>query len=180
MRRRLRKWRNPRGPYHELLSKATRSRKGKDALKRYRKFWGLRAPVALKDMPGPKNLTLVGMGSSPAVNLADGPDKKRSKKIIRRRHNGMILATNSAGNRMWIVGKRGLPAKPRLTFAGWAPVTEYIPTPGMERAGTPKAKKHWVHRHDSGGGRWPKVYRDQSGNIHYGRGTFAVTDWIRR
>ena len=142
-------------------------------------FWRLKDVPSLKVLPGSDSMVLVGMGKSPAVNLADGPNKASSKRIVRKRHSA-LLATDPAGKRMFIIGRRGLPKKPKLTFAGWVPKTEYIPSKDLERSGTPKKYKHWVHSHEDDHGKWPKVYKDQNGNYHYGRGTYRVTDWIRK
>ena len=156
-----------------------RSSLGKQALSRFKKFWSLKGVPSLKILPG-KKMVLVGMGRSPAVTLADGPSKKQSRKIVRRKHRG-ILAASPSGRRMYIItSARGIPKKPRLKLLGWCPTTEYIPSKDLERSGTPKKGKHWVHQHTEGGGRWPKIYQDQSGNYHYGRGTYAVSDWIRK
>ena len=163
--------------YADAFRKATRSRDGKKALSRFKRFWKLPTPPELKVMPGPEKV-FVGLGISPAVNIASTPAKTEKTRIVRKRHRA-LLVTNSSGRRMWIVrSKRGLPKRPVLTCVGWCPRTEYLPTPAMEKARTPKARRHWVHEHTEGGGKWPKLYRDQLGNYHYGRGTYKVSDWI--
>lgn len=172
------KRRNPqRRTYHGTLGKVSRSRRGRAALSRFRKFWGIRDVPSLKVLPGPG--VLVSMGKSPAVTIANGPNKRKATRITRKRHNRMV-ATDASGRRIYIIGSQGLPAKPKLTFIGWAAKTEYIPSKDIEKAGTGKRGKHWIHDHTDEGGRWPKLYADQRGNYHYGRGTYSVSDWIRK
>jgi hypothetical protein len=165
--------------YKQALEKVEKTSSGRKALARYRKFWGLEYPTSISqiDIPGvKKGETVVGMGTSPKVILADGPNKKSATRI-RQVRGKRILATNTTGTRMYIVGKGKNSGKKR--FVGWAPETHYVPTKAMEKAGTHKKGKYWVHLHNDDGGKWPKVF--QAGNAFiYAPGTYRVTDWIRR
>jgi hypothetical protein len=168
--------------YKQLLSAATKTRRGKQALKKYRQFWGLPYPVEVTafDVPGAKkSFRFVSMGRSPRVVLADGPKGRQTRQWSDRKSR--VVATDPSGRRIFVLNKklRG-PIGKRLRFVGWAPMTEYIPTVGMERAGSFKAGKYWRHLHLDEGGKWPKVYKDSSGNYIYGPGTYRVGRWIRR
>jgi hypothetical protein len=162
--------------YTHLLRKA--SPKGKSLL---RKFWGVRKPPTIKTLGGKlpgvgSNATLVGLGQSPAITIADGPMKRHSK-IVRRKHHGQLV-TDSHGRRLFILN--GRPPGGRLKFLGYVPTTEYIPYPGVEAMGSFKKGKHWVHSHNDSNGRWPKVYVDRNGNYVYARGSYKVGKWLYR
>lgn len=169
--------------YRQQIERVEKSAGGRKALARYRKFWGIPYPTAISTvtLPGKGSTTLVGMGVSPKVLVANGPDAKTATKV-RTFKGKRIVATNTSGDRIIILNGRGSrkATKRKLRFIGWAPETHYLPTKGMESAGTFKKGKYWVHQHDDDGGRWPKVYRDQAGNFVYAPGTYKVTDWIRR
>lgn len=169
--------------FKKILERVKGSAQGRAALRRYSKFWGLPFPTGIKvvDIPGPKNKTvvLVGMGRTPEVHLADGP-KGRSKKRWKLRGKYMA-AFDAAGRRIFILsGRNSGASRASMKAVGFAPETHYVPTGGMERAGSFKAGKYWVHKHDDEGGRWPLVRRDQAGNFVYDPSTYTVTDWIRR
>ena len=169
--------------YRKQLKQVLGTKEGKAALKRYRAFTGLPYPPEIKvlEMPGPKAKTqvLVGMGYSPEVQVADGPEGQAQK--VKKIKGKKLLATDASGRRMFVLsGQNSQAEKPELDFLGYAPETHYILTPGEEKAGTFKRGKYWVHEHLDEGGKWPKVYKDQAGNIVYGPGTFTVGKWIRR
>jgi hypothetical protein len=176
-------WRKMPGGFKKILTRLRGTAQGRAALRRYSKFWGLPYPTEIKivDLPGPKNKTvvLVGMGKTPEVHLADGPkDRFKSRKKVR---GSYMAAFDARGRRIFILsGKPSKESKQRLSFVGFAPETHYVPTVMMENAGTFKAGKYWVHKHDDEGGRWPRVRRDQAGNFIYDPATYTVTDWIRR
>lgn len=157
------------------------------ALSRYKKFWGLKAPVKVHRIQGPatkKNGYLVGMGNCPVVVLANAKKKGRGV-TIRKIRESRVAATDPSGRRIFLLSrggksKLGRAAKGKLKFIGWVPETHYIPTRGMERAGTFKKHAHWTHEHNDKGGRWPKAFVDDRGNVIYGRGTYRITDWIRK
>lgn len=155
---------------------------GEKALELFKEFWGIPYPPEIRtiEVPGPENevKVMVGMGRSPAVNLADGPKGKGKKKRIEKAH---IPAVDPDGKEIWLLtGKDAKEAKARLKPVGFAPVTEYIPTDEIEDAGSFKRGAHWVHKHDDEGGEWPEVYQDQAGNYRYAHGTYEVGKWIRR
>lgn len=155
--------------------------------RRFRQFWGV-APerkTAFR-LPGPsRNVTVVGLGQSPAVTLANGPEG-RSTKVRRIRHRGYLVAH---GKRLMILsGRNSTAPRQKLTFVGYAPVTEYTPFRSVEQRGSFKRGKHWVHRHGSQErGNWPRVYRDQAGNYIYepgghsrrsGKATYRIGKWL--
>ncbi len=169
--------------YSSVLSRVVKTKAGKNALARYRRFWGLKSPPAIKvlDVPGmPKNGVLVGLGRCPALSVANGP-RGEATKVKRSRHTG-IVATNPSGTRLYILSgksaRRG--GSRKLKFLGYAPMTEYIPTKAMEKSGTFKKGKWWQHKHHDNGGKWPKIYKDSAGNIIYAKGTYRVGKWIER
>lgn len=177
-------WRKMSPKTRARLKQVMSTAEGRKALKRYRSFTGLPFPPEIKllQLPGPKNKTkvLVGMGNSPEMQLADGDEKNVSK--VRRVKGKRFAATDADGKQIFVLsGRSGRAEEPRLKFVGYAPETHYVLTRGEENAGTFKKGKYWVHSHGSEeGGKWPRVYQDQFGNFHYGRGTYRVGKWIRR
>jgi hypothetical protein len=168
--------------YRQAFDRISKSRTGKKALARYRRFIGIPVPTNISMIKDGSKGTkyLVGMGRAPVVLLADGPEGKHRK--IKKIKGKWIGATNSAGTRIYLLKKnsRG-PVGKNLKFVGYAPETHYVLTPAQEKAGSFKRGKYWVHRHGKEEkGKWPKVYRDSSGNYVYGPGTYRVSDWIRR
>jgi hypothetical protein len=67
-----------------------------------------------------------------------------------------------------------------LRFVGFARESHYIPTRDMEKAGSFKKGKYWIHKHDDEGGRFPKVFKDAAGNFVYAPGTLRIGEWMRR
>lgn len=181
-----RRRRNTRSARNGQSSKPGYTRLWKRASPRARgllkRFWGVRNAPSIKLISGKlpgigKNSTLVGLGQSPAVTIADGP-KNRHTKIVRKIHHGQLV-TNARGKRLFILtGKK--PPGGKLRFIGYAPQTEYVPYKGVETAGSFKKGKHWIHRHDDAGGRWPKVYMDQNGNYVYATGSYKIGKWIEK
>jgi len=156
---------------------------GGKAFKRYQKFWGLPFPTEIKhlEVPGPKDKTivLVGMGRSPEVQTSTAPKGKKGKKKVSKKNR--IAAVDASGKRIWILnGKDSKAGRQDLQDIGYVPETHYIPTGPMEKAGTFKRGKYWVHKHDDDGGEWPTAKMDQAGNIIYDESTYYVDDWIRR
>jgi hypothetical protein len=177
--RRLRLPRNMPAKYRRMLTLALATTEGRRALARYRKFSGLPWPTEILAIHSPgtrQRRTLVGLGRTPQLVIA----KRRGDRPIRIRRNG-IVTTNASGKRIIVLsGVDSHERNPRLQFVGFAAETHYHPTRAQEQAGTSKAGKYWVHKHDEGGGRWPRVYVDQAGNYVYGPGTYRVSNWIRR
>jgi len=174
--------------YRDVLSKAEASKIGKKALSRYRKFIGIPYPTAISLIKESKNEKgrkgklkfLVGMGYTPVVLLADGPEGKatRVKKIKGRRQ----VACSPDGKRIYLLkSKPNGPVGKKLKFVGYAPETHYILTRDQESAGSFKKGRYWVHKHGrEERGKWPKVYKDSAGNYVYGKGTYHVGAWVRR
>ena len=163
--------------YSGVLKRVKATRKGKTALARFRRFWGLKKPSSLKILPQLSGMpkVLVGLGRSPAVSIADGP-KGRSRRTVRKPHNG-TLVTNASGSRMWILMPRARRQKRR--FLGYAPKVEYVPHADIEKDGSHKRNKHWVHELGEKGGTWPKLFQDANGNYEFGPASYRITDWIR-
>lgn len=175
--------------YREMLQRVSKSAGGRKALKKYKKFWGIPYPTNVSQFKIPGNLpgaggrkgkaVLVGMGRSPMIVLANGP-KGKATQIRRFRRKG-VAAFNINGNRIYLLsGKQSRRKGSKLKFIGWAAETHYVPTGPMEKAGTFKKGRYWVHEHHESGGKWPKAYVDSAGNVIYGPGTYRITDWIRR
>lgn len=180
-RNRLNRYRPSRAPkkYRDLVAKATRSRNGKQAFKRFRKFWGIEAPPRIIAEPGcRKNVTLVGMGRSPGVYLANGVEGRETKRW--KVKGAFLAASDAAGRRLFLLRRKGLKRfGQRPKFVGYAYETHYIPTGDIEKAGSHKSNRHWVHEHSKREkGRFPKVYKDAGGNYLYAPGTYRVTKWI--
>ena len=166
------------------LKKATRTAGGKKGDRRFRKFWKVPAASRISwfdDRPLKKLRlgALVGMGKSGKVVLRlAGQAKNRTLR------GKWTPYTDASGKRILILS--GRPIKGPFKKIGVAPETWYTPTKATERAGTHKAKAMWRHLHTDDGGKPPVVYADRNGkvdrhsNFVYGRGTYSVTDWIRR
>ncbi|NDQ57326.1 MAG: hypothetical protein GZ088_09675 [Acidipila sp.] len=164
--------------YKADYEEVARTNEGRKALRRYSSFTGLPFPPEIIRGPGKK--ILVGMGRSPEVQLADG-DARSVHKIKRVKQSRKLAATDADGKRIYILNKsQRRDAGKKLRFAGYAPETHYVLTPGEEKAGTFKKGKYWIHSHSDEGGKWPKAYADQYGNLVYARGTYRVGKWIRR
>jgi hypothetical protein len=165
--------------YRRLLAMALATAEGRKALARYRKFSGLPWPTEILAIHTPgrrQRRTLVGLGRTPQVVIA----RRRGERPMRIRRNG-IVTTNASGKRIMVLsGVDNHDSNPRLQFVGFAAETHYHPTRAQEKAGTSKAGRYWVHKHDEGGGQWPRAFVDQAGNIVYGPGTYRVSNWIRR
>lgn len=183
MKRRKRKHTSRKTQYRDVLKRVRKSHAGREAISRFKRFWKIGTTPTLKEVAGylpgvPKNGTLVGLGYSPAVTLADGPMGKH-QRMVRKTHK-MELAANSTGKRMYILTGRLPKKRSRLKFVGYAPQTEYLPYKGVEAAGSDKSRTWWKHEHSEDGGKWPKVYKDSAGNFIYAPGTYSVGRWIRR
>lgn len=166
------------------MSALKRRKDGRQALRKYTQFTGLPYPTEIKvvQMPGPKKRSrvLVGMGRSPYAFIADGPQGKSSgTKQLKGRFTP--TATPDGKQIILLAGRNSTDGTGKKRFAGFAPETHYIPTSEMERAGTHKRGKHWVHLHGKEeNGRWPKVFIDSAGNMHYGKSTYRMSDWLYR
>lgn len=201
--------------YRRIFDEMFQTQTGRKTIQRYKKFWKLPLPTAFQIMPdGPKDsgkkVPLVGMGYAPEVHISlarKGGGGDRVK--IRGR---WWVACDPVGRKIYLLtGKK--PKLPltgntrKLSAIGYAPETHYIPTRDQERAGTHKAKLHWVHLHSDDGGTNPVIRADvragkgsakkfsrartlrqklkalgvgRKTNFVYDRATYTVTDWIRR
>ena len=168
--------------YRAAYNQLKKSAEGRKALARYKKFWGLPYPMNIRkiNLPGPKNkkVFLVGMGKSPQVQIADGP-KGKAKQVKKYKKN-RIAAVSADGKQIFILTGKNGSGKGKRKYLGYVPETHYIPTPAMEGAGTFKRGKYWCHLHSDEGGKWPKARMDEAGNVIYDKGTYSVSDWIRR
>ena len=165
--------------YSAAMSTVVKTAKGRQALARFRKFWGVKHPPEIKilNAPGvPKNAVMVGMGTAPGLTLADGP-KHRHKRTWRQRLRKSILVCTKDGRRMMILSGRS--GRGRKRFVGFAAKVEYIPNHGLEAAKTFKTGKHWIHSLGEEGGTWPKVFTDGSGNYTFGPASYRIGKWIR-
>lgn len=154
------------------------SPEGRQALARYKKFWGI-MPTEIKtlELPGGKQTKfLVGMGKAGKGGKIKTPDGRTTTA-----KGAKLVACDASGKQIMLLsGKNSRAPEAKLKEVGVVEETHYIPTGAQERAKTFKRNAYWVHRHDDDGGRFPKVYKDQAGNYVYGRGTYKVTDWIRK
>lgn len=168
--------------YREMLTRVQKLPKGKKALGLYKKFWGLPYPTEIQefDVPGPPGtVVMVGMGTSPQLNLADGPKGKHSRKWNQRGRR--MPAVDADGKKIWLfTGKNSKARDRKVKRLGFVPETHYIPTSDMESAGTFKKRTYWVHKHSDDGGQWPEAFQDQAGNIEYRGGTCRVGKWMER
>jgi hypothetical protein len=165
--------------YRKVLERVQRSAQGRSALKAYELFWGIPYPpeIDIRKLGKDRSrATRVCLGISPAVFIAKKRGGKARKIPGKRR-----LAFDPRSRRMMVLNMKSKgPVGKNLSFLGYAPETHYIPTPAMERTGTFKTGKYWVHKHDDDGGKWPEVWVDSSGNFIYGQGTYKVDRWLRR
>jgi hypothetical protein len=150
----------------------------------FNRFWGVR-PTAftVRQLPGPKSKVkiMVSLGRCPALTLANGP-KGRATQERRKRLAGCILACDAAGKRLFVLNKsrRRVRGKGKR-FLGWASVVEYIPTRSIERSGSFKSGKHWVHSFSDDHGEWPKAQEESDGTIALVGGTYRIAGkWLRR
>jgi hypothetical protein len=163
--------------FRRLYRKVKGSSTGRKALARYKKFWGI-MPTGITEVEvpwGEGETVLVGMGKA-----GKGKIRLPSGRTVGAK-GSKTVACDASGRRIVLLsGRNKKGGKARLHEVGVAEETHYVPTPAMENAKTFKKGAYWVHRHDDDGGRFPKVFKDQAGNYVYGKGTYTVTDWIRR
>lgn len=158
------------------ILKLSQTRKGRG---KYKQFWGV-DPDHVNIIPAPgKMKVLVSAGTTPGVYLSDCPRDgagcKQWKVPGRRR-----IAFDTSGRRIYILAKGSQKNFGKgLKFVGYAHQSVYVPTKAMERAGSHKKNRIWIHRMGEEGGTWPKVYKDKAGNFIYARGTYRIGKWIR-
>lgn len=131
----------------------------------------------------------VGLGRSPGIVIANGPSAKKATKTNLIRGSGELV-TDAKGRKMIWLRNRRKKSNGKLIkrFLGWVKKSIYIPYRDIEKAGSQKSKTEWHHEHNDDGGKWPKAYADQNGNIHYAQGTYRVAGkadesglgWIRK
>jgi len=165
--------------FRKLYEQVLSMKEGRKALDKYIEFWGI-PPTRIRvfKMPGPsdKAKVFVGMGHTGKGGKIIAPDGRKTRaKGVR------FAATDADGRRIFLLTGKDSDAKsPQLRKVGVVEETHYVPTTAMEKAGTFKKNKYWVHRHDDEGGEFPEVFKDQAGNYIYGEGTYRINDWIRR
>ena len=177
-------WNQMPAEYKARLHQVLKTRGGKAALARYRKFTGLPFPteIVVKELPGAKSrkTVLVGMGKSPGPQLESG-----------RKVRGMTsrlpwyVATDARGKRIMLIPAKGnVTGRASVRRAGKVAETHYVLTPAEESAGTFKRYKYWVHKHNDEGGKHPEGYWVKGSNgrkmFVYAPGTYSVGKWIRR
>jgi hypothetical protein len=155
----------------------TETKKGQ---KKFKSFWGV--PVNRVDLmrsPG-KTKVLVSAGSTPGVYLSDCPRERagcKQWKISGRRR----IAFGTSGRRIYILARGSQKNFGKgLKFVGYAARSVYVPTKAIEKAGSFKKNRIWVHEHKDEGGRFPRVYQDRAGNFIYAPGTLRIGKWMRR
>jgi hypothetical protein len=166
------------------LNRAKRTKAFRGAHSVFKRFWGVR-PTALtvRSLPGPKSKVkiMVSLGKCPALTLANGP-KGSATKEQRKRLSGCILACDAAGKKLFVKCSRSRRVRGKgKRFLGWASVVEYIPTRSIERSGSFKSGKHWVHSFSDDHGKWPKAQEESDGTIALVGGTYRIAGkWLRR
>jgi hypothetical protein len=178
--------------FRAIIEEAEKTQEGREALRRFRLFWGVPWPstiTVLRTPGGVEKKFRVGLGRSPAVYLADGPqDRHRKKKTLRGKR---IIASDAEGKQIFIFsGKDSKNSKRKLRHVGFAPSSDYIPPRGIEKSGSHKSNRWWVHDHGiKEGGNWPRVFQDNAGNFVYERGgnkkasgkaTYEINSWIEK
>lgn len=166
--------------------------------KQFKSFWGVPVPPEIKmirqEGTAKRGSPMIGLGPC-NVKIADRrparmPKYKRGdEKAYMARVAAMGVKTrmvpgrftgafNESGDRIMMFTRRGLPRRSRWRKIGYVVETHYLPTKKLEAMGSFKAGKHWIHMHHEGG-KWPVAYRDQNGNIRYGKGTYRIKGgWI--
>lgn len=179
--RQRRRNRKTRRSFKTLLASALKRPQGRKALKRFKSFWGLKAPCSLRlTADGKQTPVLVSLGRCPCLEIADAPEGKH--KRIRRVRMGGYLASNPQGTRLFVIRnlKRGLSKGARKPL-GFVAAAEYVPTTAMERAGTFKTGATWHHSFGKDEkGRWPRAWSDKNGNVIFGASTYRVAGrWLQ-
>ncbi len=143
-----------------------------------------------KSVPGiGMNDAWVGLGRSPGIVIADGPTKKKTKKEKLIKAAGELVS-DARGKRMIWLRKRGKGTNGKSLakrFIGWVAKVIYVPYKDIEKAGSQKSKTEWHHEMGEDGGKRPKAYADNRGNIHLSEATYRVAGkkdasgigWIR-
>lgn len=185
--------------FRAAYSAAVKTSEGRKVAKLFKEFWKIPYPPEIKFIPGgPKGKTvfLMGMGTAPEVHLsASNKGEKRSnpgkaRTVVKGK---WIIASDSSGRHVLILNQNRPIQKP-FKFVGYAPETNYIPTPDIEAAGTHKKGKWWRHIHGENDStkqfaehklKWPAVFADRNGkvdrnsNFMYGRTPSAkIRDWM--
>lgn len=161
-----------------------KTRVGQKLLRRTKKFWKIPHPASVgwMDDTGLKQFKLGGLMSLGKVSQVVLKPKGSSRTT--RLRGSWEPFSDAAGKRILVLGSRKVQLPWRLV--GTATETWYTPTPALEKLGTHKANTMWRHQHTEDGGTPPAIYADRGGkvdlnsNFVYGRGTYSVTDWIRK
>jgi hypothetical protein len=168
--------------YKQKLDQIAKTNTGKKALHKYRQFWGIPHPTDIDEMEDgkSKNTVLVGAGRTTGVYLADTSNYEDKTKTWNIKRAGRI-AFDVNGRRVFILSNGSQKNFGKdLKFVGYARETHYIPTGKMEKAGSFKKGKYWIHKADDDGGRFPRVYKDKAGNFIYAPGTLRINKWMER
>lgn len=117
---------------------------------------------------------MAGLGLVPSIEV----ERDGKVRTIRGKWWG---AANASGKRIMLLKSRGLSAHPHWRYLGRVLRTDYKLTPAQRRFGSYKNEADlWVHKHTDEGGRPPKAYMDQAGNVKYAAGTYRVGKWLHR
>lgn len=185
--------------YRKMYSAALKTTEGRKVNKLFKEFWKIPVPPKIEILQGgPKGRTifLMGMGTAPEVHLSatnKGERKKTAGKAGRTVLKGKWkIASDSSGRHVLILSDR--PIKGPFKFVGYAPETNYVPTPDIEKAGTHKKGRWWRHLHGENDSnkkyaehqlKWPAVFADRNGkvdkssNFIYGTTPSAkIKDWM--
>ncbi len=175
--------------YHQIV----KTKSGQKVSALFKRFWKLSCPPSIKLVQGDgkKEVTpLMVMGHTTSVFLATGNKGERGKKQ-REIKGKWIGATERDGKHVILLTNR--PFQGKLKFVGYAPRTDYVPPPDVEKAGSHKSGFHWKHIHGAADGKniplgelkWPPVYADRDGQVD-GNSNFVygttkhgkITDWM--
>ena len=177
----------------KLYRQIAKTKDGKKVAALFKRFWKLSCPPSVKLVKGDgkKTITpLMVMGNTTKVFLSTGNKGERGKKQREIKGN-WIGATERDGKHVILLTNR--PFEGKLKFVGYAPRTDYVPPPDVEKAGSHKAGFHWKHIHGQKDGKnvplseleWPRVYADRDGKVD-GNSNFVygttkrgkITDWM--
>ncbi len=185
-RNRRRRLRGSKGNFASLKLRVRATKAGRRVWSIANRFWKLKEPVAITAMKLPRryrnDVPLAFLGQVPEVKVANGKKGQATRESTLRLTAKHVLVGDHTRKKFAIINlAKGLPDRPRLKQIGWASQTDYLPPRDLINSGSPKSNTLWEHKHSDEGGRFPKLFQDQNGNLFYGPSTFAVKGlWLRR
>lgn len=161
-----------------LFAQVTSTSAGKQVASLFTKFWKVKCPPSVKvvsELPGKgtgKPVSLMGMGETQRVFLSSG-DKGQHGKKTRTVLGRWYVASDPSGKHVILLSVRNKKISGPLKAVGYAPRTDYVPPPDVEKAGTHKKGYYWKHLHGERDGKdiplrelhWPVVYADRGGKV---------------